>query len=102
MPPKTRASRKPAAPAGPVISRDNDADINVVLGASGSGKTTYVMWRLKRDRPARLLIWDAKGEFVREGYATRCTGIADMVRRVRAAGDGGSGWRWCQTGRRPR
>lgn len=52
------------------ISRNQQANIVAVLGASGSGKTSYVMQRLKREKPKRLVIWDTKKEFAKEGYAT--------------------------------
>ncbi len=52
------------------ISRNQQANIVAVLGATGSGKTSYVMQRLRKEKPKRLIIWDTKGEFSREGYAT--------------------------------
>lgn len=70
--------------------RARQADIQAVLGASGSGKTTYVMRELNRLKPSRLLIWDSKGEFSTEGYAKVVGTVAQLVKAVRAAGASGS------------
>ena len=64
------------------ISRNQQANIVAVLGASGSGKTSYVMQRLKREKPKRLIIWDTKGEFSREGYATPVYTLAEAVKAM--------------------
>lgn len=64
------------------ISRNQQANIVAVLGASGSGKTSYVMQRLKREKPKRLIIWDTKGEFSREGYATPVYTLAEVVKAL--------------------
>lgn len=64
------------------ISRNQQANIVAVLGASGSGKTSYVMQRLKREKPKRLIIWDTKGEFSREGYATPVYTLAEAVKKL--------------------
>ncbi|SMC29521.1 hypothetical protein SAMN02745857_03890 [Andreprevotia lacus DSM 23236] len=80
-------SRKPSPQ--PKSDRSREAKIEAVLGAAGAGKTTYVMRELDRLKPQRLLIWDTKGEFGREGYGVVCRSMADVVRRVRAAGSGG-------------
>lgn len=61
-----------------------------VIGASGSGKTSYVMADSKRRRPRRLLIWDTKGEFAREGYGQAITTTAGLMEALRAAGKNGS------------
>jgi hypothetical protein len=65
-------------------------DINGVIGASGSGKTTYVMNQLKRRKPRRLMVWDKKGEFAREGYGQPVTKISDVLKILKAAGSGGA------------
>lgn len=78
--------RKPPVAKGsaaPQVSRANKADIRAILGASGSGKTTYVMQQLRQDKPDRLLIWDTKGEFSQEGYATAVRSISELVAAVR-------------------
>lgn len=80
-----------ATPKPPQSSRRaRKADIQAVLGASGSGKTTYVMRELDRLKPSRLLIWDSKGEFSAEGYAKVVGTVAQLVKAVRAAGASGS------------
>ncbi|WP_283149400.1 hypothetical protein [Silvimonas soli] len=69
--------------AAPQVGSANKADIRAILGASGSGKTTYVMQQLRQDKPDRLLIWDTKGEFSQEGYATAVRSISELVAAVR-------------------
>ena len=69
--------------------RMNKASIHAVIGASGSGKTTHVMQCIKRGQPRRLLIWDTKGEFAREGYARPITSIDKLIDIVLAAGTNG-------------
>ena len=71
-------------------NRRNKASIECVLGASGSGKTSYVMQELRRKKPKRLLIWDTKGEFAREKYAAPVASLVDLVAQVSAAGKAGS------------
>lgn len=67
-------------------NRANKASIHAVIGASGSGKTTHVMDCIKRGKPSRLLIWDTKREFAREGYATPVHKISEVVAAVKQAG----------------
>lgn len=57
-----------------------------VLGASGSGKTTYVMQELRRTKPKRLLVWDTKGEFAEEGYAATVATLGELLSLLAAAG----------------
>lgn len=73
-------------------SRANKAKIECVLGASGSGKTSYVMQELRRLKPKRLMIWDTKGEFAREGYAPAVATLGEVVRIAAAAGRAGAFW----------
>lgn len=56
------------------------------MGASGSGKTTHVMECIKRGVPPRLLVWDTKGEFAREGYAVAIYKISDIAAILAKAG----------------
>lgn len=76
-----------AKPTG--SNRANKASIHAVVGTTGSGKTTHVMQCVKRVRPARLLVWDAKGEFAREGYAQPVHSMAEVARLLVAAGPRG-------------
>lgn len=63
--------------------RANDANIVTVIGASGAGKTTYVMREIKKAKPKRVLIWDTKGEFAEEGHAVRVDSLTDLIRLTR-------------------
>lgn len=40
------------------------ADIRAVIGASGTGKTTFIKKKLLRPSPGRLLIWSHKPDYV--------------------------------------
>lgn len=87
MPPAKPPLKQPKMP--PKISRLNTAAVNCVLGASGSGKTSWVMQELNRKKPKRLLIWDTKGEFAREGYAVPVASMGELVQAVALAGKAG-------------
>lgn len=67
-------------------NRANKASIHAVIGASGSGKTSHVMQCIKRGKPGRLLVWDSKGEFAREGYAQPVRSISEVSKALLAAG----------------
>lgn len=71
-------------------NRAAKADINGIIGASGSGKTSFVMNEIKRRRPRRLLVWDTKGEFAREGYGQAVTNTAEVIKVIKAAGAKGA------------
>lgn len=90
----TKQIRKPrkvaAAVAGAVNGRANKASIHAVIGASGSGKTTHVMQEIQRLKPSRLLIWDTKGEFAREGYARPVYKITELIAEIKKAGPSGA------------
>lgn len=49
----------------------NTAHIAAVIGASGSGKSTYIKQTLRRAKPARLLIWDPQNEYAEFGAPVR-------------------------------
>lgn len=78
-----------AQPKASSSNRANKASIHAVMGATGSGKTTHVMQCIKRGKPARLLVWDAKGEFAREGYARPIASLAEISRLMVKAGPAG-------------
>jgi hypothetical protein len=62
----------------------NRADIVAVFGASGSGKSSYIKQRLRREKPARLLIWDPQSEYAEFGQVFSKTGAAlDCVLEAR-------------------
>lgn len=61
---------------------DNEAHIEAVMGASGSGKSHYVKGRLKKLKPDRLIIWDAREEYGE--LATPCTSLADVLKGLRS------------------
>lgn len=70
-------------------NRANKASIHAVMGATGTAKTTHVMRCIKRGRPGRLLVWDAKGEFAHEGYAKPVTRISEVAEIIKKAGPRG-------------
>lgn len=71
-------------------NRANKASIHAVIGATGSGKTTHVMQCIDRGKPRRLLVWDSKGEFAREGYAQPVSKISDITKALLKAGEKGA------------
>jgi hypothetical protein len=71
------------------MGRSAAAAVFAILGASGSGKTSYVMAEIKRAKPSRLLIWDTKGEFAAEGYGVAVSSMSALVAAVAAAGKRG-------------
>lgn len=73
----------------PASNRANKASIHAVTGATGTAKTTHVMRCIKRGKPARLLVWDAKGEFAREGYGVAISSIAQLSSMLLRAGPKG-------------
>lgn len=82
----TAAKPAPAAQAPQMATgsdRNREAKIEGIFGATGAGKTSYVMECLKRDNPDRLLIWDTKGEFAREGYATPVYSVKEALEAMR-------------------
>lgn len=67
-------------------NRARKAAIHAVVGATGSGKTSTVVAAIKKDKPGRLLIWDTKGEFAREGHAMAVHKLVDVYRIIKRAG----------------
>lgn len=45
------------------MSAANEAAINAMMGASGSGKSSRVKLEIAERKPARLLVWDPKREY---------------------------------------
>lgn len=82
------AIKKKPAPArkAPASGRAAVADVNGVIGASGSGKTSFVMSEIRRRKPRRLAVWDTKGEFAREGYGQPITTLTGFMAALRSAG----------------
>ena len=79
------------------------AHIEVICGASGSGKTSYVLRRTKT--AARVWAWDMKAEYARAASGWRLVErAADLVRAARegwprvayAASDAGQFDLWCK------
>lgn len=60
-----------------------DGRSTFVAGASRSGKTTWVLHQLRRDR--RVAVYDPKGDFARAGYFPVTT-PAELVAELRAQG----------------
>lgn len=71
---------KPQPKQKPKNNRANSANIISVIGASGAGKTSYVMREVAKSKPKRVLIWDTKGEFADEGHAQRVESLTDLIR----------------------
>lgn len=66
------------------------ANITAVIGASGSGKTTFVMREVKRIKSKRLMVWDTKGEFAAEGHGQAVSTMAEVVAILKKAGASGA------------
>lgn len=47
--------------------RQGDADIRGYIGATGSGKSYQIKRAVQQEAPARLIVWDPKGEYWRDG-----------------------------------
>lgn len=71
-------------------NRAKIANINAIMGASGSGKTSFVMAEIKRLKPSRLMIWDKKGEFAKEKHGVQVKRISDVYALLIKAGASGS------------
>lgn len=68
------------------MSTKNKAAIIAVLGASGSGKSTFVKRALAAAKPKRLLIWDPMREYQEGREAMRLADLADMIEAGRKGG----------------
>lgn len=58
----------------------NEAVIVAIMGASGSGKSTYIKQQIRRGKPKRLIIFDPMGE-----YATMAKPVTTLREVARAA-----------------
>jgi hypothetical protein len=63
------------------------AHIEAVLGASGSGKSSYVKGLMQRKLPARLIVFDPEGEWGEFGTVT--SRLNDVLEGAKAAGQKG-------------
>jgi DNA helicase HerA-like ATPase len=63
---------------------DAAAHIEAVMGASGSGKSSYVKELMKRARPPRLMIFDPDNEW--GAFGTVTTRMSDVLTGFQAAG----------------
>ncbi|SAK68229.1 AAA-like domain protein [Caballeronia temeraria] len=84
----TRAKKAAPEKAAPAYGVEAKAHIEAVLGASGSGKSSYVKRLMERARPARLIVFDPEGEWSAFGKAT--SNVADVLAGFRAAGTDGA------------
>ena len=68
-----------------------DADIRGLIGATGSGKSWQIKRALSAENPARLIVWDPKGEYWRDGerIVPRVSSLAALAK----AASGGGAWR---------
>ena len=61
---------------------DNTAHIEAVMGASGCGKSHYVKSQIRKAKPQRLIIWDAREEY--GDFAKPTTSLADVLGGLRS------------------
>ena len=80
------------------MAATNEARIIGVMAASGSGKGLWIKDLLKREAPARLVIWDYKNEY--QDAAKTLTSSLETVRKaMMKAGPGPLGMRYkCKPG----
>lgn len=71
--------------------RQGDADIRGLIGATGSGKSYQIKRALEQEQPSRLIVWDPKGEYWREGekIVPRAASLAALAKAVC-----GPGWKF--------
>jgi hypothetical protein len=62
------------------------AHIEAVLGSSGSGKSSYVKARIRKDRPKRLMVFDPEGEW--SDFGRPFSNLQEVIAACVAAGDG--------------
>ena len=61
----------------------NQARIIAVMGASGSGKSTYIKRFLRKPKPARLMVWDPMREYSEFGQVyDSLGGMVDMLGKI--------------------
>lgn len=77
-------TKKPAS-----SNRANQAEIIAAVGVTGAGKTTFVMKEIRRRKLPRLMVWDTKGEFAREGFCQPVTKISEVSALLIKAGASG-------------
>ena len=61
---------------------DNKAHIEAVMGASGCGKSHYIKGCIKKAKPHRLIIWDAREEY--GDFATPTSSLSDLLKGLRS------------------
>lgn len=62
----------------------NVASNIAVMGASGSGKSTFIKRAVAYSRPARLLVWDPMREYAEFGQVTR--NLGELVAKITEGG----------------
>lgn len=61
----------------------NQASIIAVMGASGSGKSTFIKRTLRKPKPARLMVWDPMREYAEFGQVfDSMGGLVDMLGKI--------------------
>lgn len=60
----------------------NQAHIVAVMGASGTGKSHYLKCELRRLKPRRLIVWDARSEYGE--IATPTASMSDVLKGLRS------------------
>ncbi|WP_255219022.1 hypothetical protein [Paraburkholderia kururiensis] len=87
-PRRGRGETGAAGGAAPAYGVGAQAHIEAVMGASGSGKSSYVKELMKRANPARLMIFDPDDEW--GGFGTVTHNLSDVLEGFRAAGATGA------------
>lgn len=64
------------------MDNSNRPDIRAYIGATGSGKGVSIREHLKRDKPARLIVWDPLNEYGK--FAQPVSTLAALAQAVKA------------------
>lgn len=84
----TRAKRAAPESPGESYGVGAKAHIEAVLGASGSGKSSYVKRLMERAKPRRLIVFDPENEW--SAFGTVTTRVEDVLAGFKAAGQDGA------------
>lgn len=84
----TRAKRAAPETAAAAYGVAAKAHIEAVLGASGSGKSSYVKRLMERAKPRRLIVFDPENEW--SAFGTVTTRVEDVLAGFKAAGQDGA------------
>lgn len=79
-----RASARKTSPRS-----DRPASVVYLVGATDTGKTTWLLRQLAALKPRRLVVWDTKGEFARKGLARPVSSLCELRELLK---DNAAGW----------